>query len=367
MFREVVESFFPGAGDYHLSAYGTGHINDTFKLVFKDRKECYILQRINTMVFTDPSIIADAHLKVQEVIKQAGGKLSVPFLVATSRGLYLYTDTEGNVWRLTTYISDSYTIEFVKYDWQAFEAGNAFGWFVKCCDSLNVNDFRESIKDFHKLPFRIGQLQDSVTRNHSGNLDSVTDLVEFYRARETRLLKIQDLVDSGQIPLRVVHNDTKINNLLFKGQEATTVIDLDTVGPGIIYHDYGDALRTTASTAAEDEKDLDRVHFNISRFDAFTRGYLGQTGGMLCPAEKESMHLAPMMMTYIMGIRFLADYINGDIYYKTSYPEHNADRSRVQKKLIESMELQENEMKDILEAELKFERSRGIPPRKSFR
>jgi hypothetical protein len=358
MFREVVESFFPGAGDYHLSAYGGGHINDTFRLVFKEREECYILQRINTMVFTDPSIIADAHMKVQHAVNTAGGNLSVPSLIPTSKGQYLCNDRKGNVWRMTTYISDSYTVEFVKHDWQAYEAGNAFGWFAKCCDSLDVDDFRESIKDFHKLPFRIGQLQDAISRNHAGNLDSVIDLVEFYRARESRLCKIQELVDSGQIPLRVVHNDTKINNLLFKKQKATTIIDLDTVGPGIIYHDYGDALRTTASTAAEDEKDLDRVHFNMSRFDAFTRGYLGQAGDMLCQAEKESMHVAPMLMTFIMGIRFLADYINGDIYYKTAYPEHNADRSRVQKKLIESMENHENEMKDTLEAEFKFERSR---------
>jgi hypothetical protein len=353
MLREVVECFFPGAGEYKINPYGHGHINDTYRLDFKWSEECFILQRINTNVFTDPSIIAETHRKVQEAINSTGGNLAIPRLIPSAKGRSLCVDTEGKVWRMTVFINDSYTIEVVTDDWQAFEAGNAFGWFAKSCRSLDVKDFSEPIRDFHRLSFRLRQLNDAIARNRPGKLDSVGGLVEFFRARESRLCKIEELVDSGKIPLRIVHNDTKINNLLFAGKKATTVIDLDTVGPGILYYDFGDALRTTASTAAEDEKDLSRVDFDINRYAAFTRGYLGQTRDMLCPVEKEHMHMAPVLMTYIMGIRFLADHLNGGIYYKTSYPEQNADRSRVQKKLIESMERLEARMKDILKAEFK--------------
>lgn len=353
MLREVVECFFPEAGEYKINPYGHGHINDTYRLDFDGGKECFILQRINTNVFADPSIIAETHRKVQEAINQAGGGLTIPGLIPSAKGRSLCVDKEGEVWRMTVFINDSYTIEVVTDDWQAFEAGNAFGWFAKSCRSLDVADFSEPIRDFHRLSFRLRQLNDAITLNRAGNLDSVAGLVDFFRARESRLCKIEEMVDSGEIPLRIVHNDTKINNLLFSDQKATTVIDLDTVGPGILYYDYGDALRTTASTAAEDERDLSRVDFDISRFAAFTRGYMDQTRDMLCPVEKEYMHMAPVLMTYIMGIRFLADHLNGGIYYKTSYPEQNADRSRVQKKLIQSMERTESRMKDILKAEFK--------------
>lgn len=351
MFREVVECFFPGVREYEINPYGKGHINDTYKLELEGNTGCYILQRINTKVFINPELIAETHLKTQQAVETSGQTLSIPLLVPTASGRLLCYDKENNAWRLTTYIRDSYTIEIVSADWQAFEAGNAFGWFARSCDSMNVTEFREPIKDFHRLSFRLQQLKDAIARNASGKLHQVTDLVEFYKARELKLLMIEELVDAGKIPLRIVHNDTKINNLLFRNNKASTVIDLDTVGPGIIYYDYGDALRTTANTAAEDEKDLDRVAFDLNRFCAFTRGYLGQTKAMLTGTEKKYMHLAPVLMTYIMGIRFISDFLNGGIYYKTSYKEQNADRSGVQKKLIESMESREDEMKEILKNE----------------
>ncbi len=352
MLKNVVEVFFPEAEEYEISQFGNGHINDTYRLDISGSPDDYILQRINTKVFTDPSIIVDAHLRIQQVLDNSPQPLSIPLLIPTAEGKPMHLDKYNNAWRMTSFIKESLTIEIVSENWQAYEAGKGFGWFAKVCKCLDVSEFREPIKDFHRLSFRLRQLNDAIAMNKAGRLDSSRELIDFYKVREAKLSRIEELVDAGKIPLRVVHNDTKINNLLFYKKKASTVIDLDTVGPGIIYYDYGDALRTTGNTSAEDEKDLVRVSFNIDRFEAFTGGYLGQVKNILTDTEKIYLHLAPVLMTYIMGIRFLADYLNGDVYYKISCPEHNADRSRVQKKLIESMESQEEHMKKILKKEL---------------
>jgi hypothetical protein len=163
------------------------------------------------------------------------------------------------------------------------------------------------------------------------------------------LLQIEISLTKDKIPLRVVHNDTKINNLLFRNKKAAAVIDLDTVGPGVVLFDYGDAIRTITNTAAEDEKNLSKIDFNITSFESFTKGYLEQSKSVLCLKEKSLFFHAPIYMTYIIGIRFLADYLNGDIYYKTEYPEHNFVRSSTQKALIERMESKSQSIKQILE------------------
>ena len=161
-------------------------------------------------------------------------------------------------------------------------------------------------------------------------------------------MEIERLIDIRKIPLRIVHNDTKINNLLFRNKSAVAVIDLDTVGPGIIFYDYGDALRTLANTAAEDEKNIGLVGFNLDAFESFTKAYLQQIATSLNEKEKRLLYRAPILMTFIMGIRFLTDFLNGDVYYKTSYSEHNLSRTLVQKRYIELMEQSENKMKEII-------------------
>ena len=348
MLQDVVKVFFP----YNLAAevkpFGQGYINNTYKLDLRDEKKSYILQRINTDVFKDPHGICDTHDRLQDAIFKGQHPITIAKLIPTADGKKLYTDTDGGVWRMTSFIENSYTIDVVEEDWQALEAGNAFGWFAKACDKLDASTFKESIKDFHRLSFRLRQLNEAIEADKAGRLESISDIIKFYKDREASLSAIEPLVDEGKIPLRVVHNDTKINNLLFRGKEAAAVIDLDTVGPGILYYDYGDALRTSASSAAEDEKDLSKVHFKIDSFRAFTNGYIAQVKTIVSDEEEKLFYMAPMLMTYIMGIRFLADYLNGDVYYKVAHKEHNIDRSKVQKKLIESMEMQVDEMNEII-------------------
>jgi thiamine kinase-like enzyme len=348
MLEEILNEFFPNVAIGDISELGHGHINDTYLINLQNKSEQYVLQRINTKVFNKPEIIIHSHMKIQEKLNGTKSLYGIAKLFPTNKNMYLHYDESGNAWRLTNYIKESKTIEVVTQSWQAFEAGSAYGWFADFCSSLDVNKFEEPIKNFHKLSFRIGQLDLAIRDDKAGRLNSVIDLINFYKNREASLSQIESLVETGEIPLRIVHNDTKINNLLFRKEKAIAVIDLDTVGPGILFYDYGDALRTSANTSVEDEVDLSKVEFWFDAFEAFTLGYLCQVKKSLSTEEQRLLYKAPVLMTYIMGIRFLADYLNGDTYYKTSYPDHNLIRTRVQKKLIESMETQEEMMKKAI-------------------
>jgi Ser/Thr protein kinase RdoA (MazF antagonist) len=353
MLHDNVKAFFPYSTIAAVNPYGNGHINNTYKVELRGEQESYILQKINTHVFKNPGGIAETHARLEAVIFRQGQQpVSIARLIPTASGKQLHIDNEGGVWRMTSFIKGSESYDVVTTQWQAEEAGNAFGWFAKVCDKFEAKEFTEAIPDFHRLSFRLWQLDEAIRNNTAGRLGAVEDVVAFYKNREPMLRKIEELVDEGKIPLRVVHNDTKINNLLFREYKAVAVIDLDTVGPGILYYDYGDALRTSACTAPEDEQDLTKVGFNMEAFSYFTKGYIGQVKSIISKEEEEYFYLAPFLMTFIMGIRFLADYLNGDTYYKTAYENHNLVRSQVQKKLIESMELHVEEMKQIIDSNI---------------
>jgi thiamine kinase-like enzyme len=349
MLHTIIKAFFPTKTIMEVVPHGNGHINDTYKVLFEGEDDKYILQRINTTVFTNPVGVIENHFKIQQHLEKQETDLEIPSLFPLSDNSgHLYTDEECGVWRIMNFIKDSRSIEIVEEDWQAAEAGAAFGWFANVNGVLKATEYTEAIKDFHRLSFRLQQLNEAIEGNKAGRLDEIQELVDFYKAREEKLMVIEKLVDAGEIPLHVVHNDTKINNLLFRGDKACAVIDLDTVGPGILYYDFGDAIRTISNTAAEDEKDLSKVSFNNSAYKAFAQAYLKECKAIVSPKENSNFYLAPVLMTYIMGIRFLADYLNGDVYYKISFPGQNIARAKVQRKLIECMEANEKVMKDII-------------------
>ncbi|MFO7671970.1 MAG: phosphotransferase [Bacteroidales bacterium] len=348
MLNKIVAAFFPGEKVAEVAPYGNGHINDTYKVEFEGEAAPCILQKINIAVFTNPGGLVDNHIKIQKFMESGEWELEIPSLYPVTSGGYLHIDKEGGVWRMMNFIPESYSIGIVKEEWQASQAGNGYGWFASSCASLDASGFVEAIKDFHRLSFRVWQLDEAIKGDRAGRLADVKELVGFYKARQEKLMVIERMVDAGEIPMRVVHNDTKIDNLLFRGEKACAVIDLDTVGPGILYYDFGDSIRTISNTAAEDEKDLDKVEFNAIAFREFARGYLSKVKSITTPGEAGYYYLAPVLMTFIMGIRFLADYLNGDVYYKTHYPDHNLVRSRVQRRLIEGMEKQENYMKEVI-------------------
>ena len=346
--KDIINQFFSNKPLKEVKPFGNGHINSTYKLAFENEPQEYILQKINTNVFTKPQQIVLNHQKLQEFIYSGKNEIEIPQLVSTLAGSMLYIDNDQGVWRMMNFIDKSYSVEVIENETQAYEAGNGFGWFAKVCSKLNPSDFHEAIKDFHRLSFRLGQLNDAIKLDKANRCESVKYLIEFYKFREKALLEIENLIDNKEIPIRVVHNDTKINNLLFRDKKAVAVIDLDTVGPGVIFYDYGDSIRTIANTAAEDEKNIDLVDFNLKAFESFTKGYLQHTGSILNPKEKELLYRAPILMTYIMGIRFLTDYLNGDVYYKTEYSNHNLVRSLVQKRFIELMEMNKSKIELII-------------------
>jgi thiamine kinase-like enzyme len=346
--NQIVNQFFPTSVILDISPFGNGHINSTYKVEFKN-SDCYILQKINTTVFLNPTDLINNHLKILEHLNDKQNEIEIPELIKASGNSYLYFDEDGEAWRMMNFIKDSYSVEVLDKKEQAFEAGLGFGWFLQICSGLDSSEFIEAIPDFHKLSFRVNQLNDSIKNDKVNRYNRVKNIVEFYKKREKELLEIEKLISNSEIPVRVVHNDTKINNLLFKDEKAIAVIDLDTVGPGSVLYDFGDAIRTLTNTAAEDEKNLELVGFNLEAFEEFTKAYLLQTESILNMKEKELLHKAPFLMTYIIGIRFLSDYLNGDVYYKTNYDNHNLDRSLVQKSLIEQMELAQDNMIEIIE------------------
>lgn len=345
--NDVIFQFFPDALIRSVFPFGNGHIHTTYKVILKNKPQEYILQKINNGVFKNPKVLIENHLKIQRTIEF--NSLEIPQLINYNEDQYLYYDSLKNPWRMMNFIKDSKSLEIVQNETQAFEAGRAFGWFLNSCSSIDVNNFSESIEDFHKLSFRIRQLKEAIHIDKLHRYNSIKNVISFYKEREDSLLQIQQLIDHNQIAKRIVHNDTKINNLLFRKGKAIAVIDMDTVGPGTVFFDYGDALRTICNSAAEDEKILEKVHFNITAFEWFTKGYLQQTKSILNETEKELLFIAPVYMTFIIGIRFLTDYLNGDIYFKTAYAEHNLIRSKVQQKLIEQMEMQIDKLKYIIQ------------------
>ncbi len=352
MMLNVILKYFPHNKVLSALPFGNGHINDTYKLILEGVSDIFILQRINTNVFPDPKGIVDTHLRLQSRIFSHRDTITIAEIIPNSNGDYLTFDEDGYAWRMTSFIEDSYSIDVVEQNWQAYEAGRAYGWFANVCNTLNVSEFSEAIKDFHRLSFRLKQLNDAISGDVCNRVESVKDLIDFYKERESKLSLIEELTNEGKITLRVVHNDTKINNLLFRDRRSVAVIDLDTTGPGILYYDYGDALRTCACSSREDEKELDRVKFNFCSFEHFTMGYMPQIKSIVTQEEKRWFYLAPVLLTYIMGIRFLADYLNGDKYYKISYPNHNYDRSKVQMTLIKSIESYEDKMRSVIENNL---------------
>lgn len=349
MLVDVINNYFSDNEVISVLPFGNGHINDTYKVDLVDNKCSYILQRINTNVFKNPKGIVDNHRRLQEHFSSTNQSLSIAKIFPNTMGNFITYNNSGYAWRLMEFIPNSFSIEIVETGWQAFEAGKAFGCFANICSNLDHNDFSEAIKDFHSLSFRLKQLNEAIERDRADRMNSVRNEILFFMQRKGKLSEIENLINEGEIPTRVVHNDSKINNVLFRGEKVVAIIDLDTVGPGILFNDYGDALRTIACTAREDEKDISKVKFNLNSFKQFSKGYLNQVKGFVTKAESENLYLAPLLLTYIMGIRFLTDYLNGDVYYKTSYLDHNLIRCKVQMAHIESMESSENVMKEVVD------------------
>ena len=341
--------------DVQATQVTTGHINDTFLLQAPERR--LVLQRINHFVFPSPPGHYGEH---------PGGSRSFCGRRSKSRGATRSGRPSpwcprprgrASTWtrRATTggapsHIENASSHETVGDPAMLEEAGRAFGRFQRLLCDYPAGTLHEIIPDFHNTPARYRQLQDAVAKNAAGRLGEVQAELDFAAAREKDCALLMDLLAQGELPLRVTHNDTKMSNVLMDDAtgKAVCVIDLDTVMPGLCAFDFGDSIRAGASTAAEDEADLSKVHFDLDLFEAYTKGFLSAAGQALTEKELATLPDGAKLMTLEVGMRFLADYLNGDVYFRTAYPTHNLDRARNQFKLVEEMEEKRADMDRIV-------------------
>lgn len=335
---------------------GNGLINDTYKVeTVEEEKPDYVLQRINHNIFKDVDMLQD---NIEKVTRHLHQKLvdanetdinrKVLCFVPTAEGKTYWYDGQ-DFWRLSVFIPNAKTYEAVTPQY-SYYAGQAFGKFQ--ADLADIPEILgETIPDFHNMEFRLQQLHEAIGNDAVGRVAEVQDLIDELENRAEEMCKAERMYREGTLPKRVCHCDTKVNNMMFdEDGNVLCVIDLDTVMPSFVFSDFGDFLRSAANTGAEDDKNLDNVNFNMDIFRAFTKGYLESAQSFLLPVEIENLPYAVALFPYMQTVRFLADYINGDTYYKILYPDHNLVRSKSQFKLLQSVEEHTEEMKNFISA-----------------
>lgn len=340
-----------------LGAYphGSGHINDSYCVTFRHgvTPVRYLLQRINHSIFKSPAALME---NIERVTSHLARKLSAETdahrmtlaLNPARGGMAWYVDAEGNYWRMYRFIEGARTYDAVESTEQAFQAAKAFGRFQRLLIDLPPPRLHDTIEDFHNTPRRFTALEQAIASDVAHRSVAAGPEIEFAVERGS----IASVLQNANLPERIAHNDTKLNNVMFDDitGEGICVIDLDTVMPGLALHDFGDMVRTATSPAKEDEQDLSRVTMQFSMFEALLRGYLASAGDFLTAAEKQHLVFSTKLLAFEQGIRFLTDYLQGDTYYKVNRSEHNLHRCRTQFQLLRSIEQQEEKMHRLMES-----------------
>lgn len=344
-----------------INRFGNGHINDTYKLTMQNNKNrSFLLQRINHHIFGNIEGLMNNidlvtnHLK--DEFKSLGldeSKHTLTIIPTHSNKLF-YQDEEGSYWRVFLHLNNTKSYDIVETPQQAYSGGKAFGLFQKQLANLDAKKIVEILPNFHNIDFRLNTLGKAIEEDKSKRVKNVHDIITFIKNRQDGMRTIIKMAERDELPLRITHNDTKFNNVLLdERDQVQCVIDLDTVMPGYIAYDFGDAIRTIINPAAEDEKDITKIKLNIPLFKAYTEGYFSEAKEFLTEKEVESLWYGVLLLPYMQAVRFLTDYINGDQYYKTQYAEHNLVRTKTQIKLVEELEKHKDELQFILTSSLK--------------
>lgn len=339
--------------------YGSGHINDTYAAVYEQagKRIRFIHQRINHAIFRDPPGLMENIARVTNHVRTRLAAAGTPdagrrtlTLVPATDGNAFRRDEAGNFWRTYLFIENAHTVDFVQSEAQAFQAARAFGQFQAMLTDLPGPRLHETIPDFHHTPKRFAALEKAVAADARNRAKSARTEIEFAMARREAAGRLVEALARGEVPERITHNDTKINNVMLDDAtgEGLCVIDLDTVMPGLALYDFGDMVRTTTCPAAEDERDLSRVVVSLPLFEALVRGYLETAGGFLNPVEKQLLVFAGRLITIEIGVRFLTDHLAGDTYFKVHREGHNLDRCRTQFKLVRDMEERAEKMEQMV-------------------
>jgi aminoglycoside phosphotransferase (APT) family kinase protein len=354
---KTIGAMFDIPGDFQFGMpYGSGHINDTFAVDYNQGGTDirYIFQRINTLVFKRPTELMDNIMRVTTHIRSRLDGLPDSsrhtLTVIQADGQPYAIDAAGNYWRVYVFVEKALSYDIIESERQAFSAARAFGEFQADLVDMPGPRLHETIPGFHDTPSRYAALERAVAEDKCGRVASCRQEIDFALARKADASVLIDLMKSGDLPERITHNDTKLNNVLIDNVsgEGICVIDLDTVMPGLVHYDFGDMVRTATSPAAEDERELDRVCMRFDMFEALLRGYLSTAGDFLTPMEREYLPFSGKLIPLEIGVRFLTDYLDGDTYFKIHRQGHNLDRCRTQFKLVSSVEDQSNRMMRLL-------------------
>lgn len=357
--EEAISNFNFEGTQTECKAFGNGHINDTFLLTYKNENnqiKRYILQRMNHEIFVKPVELMQNIMGVTQSLKEqiikAGGDPERETLnvILTKDGNPCYQDRMGCYWRTFLFVEDTICLEKAETKEDFYASAVAFGHFQNMLADYPAETLSETIENFHNTAVRFQTFQKAVAEDKFDRAKNVKKEIQFALDREADTRVLTDMLCKGELPLRVTHNDTKLNNILLDKdtKKALCVIDLDTVMPGLSLYDFGDSIRFGASTGAEDETDLSKVEMSLEFFEAFTKGFLEGCKGRLTEKEVEMLPMGAKVMTYECGIRFLTDYLEGDTYFKIHRPEQNLDRCRTQFKLVEDMEQKWEQMQEIV-------------------
>ena len=336
--------------------YGEGHINDTFVVWREDHSKRFILQRINTDTFTNPVGLMEnvcgvtRHLRAKILAEGGDPARETLNVIPTLSGSTCYLDADGGAWRAYDFVEDTICLQQVGSEADFRTVAETLGKFQNQLADYPASILHETIARFHDTPNRYANFEKALAADALGRAKNITSEIEFIHAREQDCHVLLDQLAAGEIPLRVTHNDTKINNVLIDAAtgKGICVIDLDTVMPGLSAYDFGDSIRTGANDCAEDEPDQSKVHFDLHLYEVFAKGYLSTAGASMSMAEKKSLAWGARLMTLECGIRFLTDYLEGDHYFHVAHPNHNLDRARTQFTLVRQMEEVFNQMLEIV-------------------
>jgi thiamine kinase-like enzyme len=354
-FHSIIQQFQIEGDLQDVVAYGEGHINLTYAIALRERggnNRRYILQCINHEVFKNPEAVMQNIERVTGHIRRAvtaAGEDTTRktiTLVPTSEGTHFYKSPSGEYWRVTHFLEGARTYQKAVNSQHYYNAGHTFGKFIAMLHDFPASQLYETIPDFHNTPKRYQDFLKAVKRDPVNRAFTIKPEIKFALGRESETRVLMDLSERGVIPERVTHNDTKIDNVMIDDEtgEGVCVIDLDTVMPGLSVFDFGDSVRSGANQAAEDEPDISKVAFDLDVFDTLAQGFLDATREMLTVEEVQHLALGAKLITFEQAVRFLTDYLNGDIYYRTHRPNQNLDRARTQIKMVVEMEEKYEEM-----------------------
>ncbi len=343
--KNILQQYEQLAGCQEPRPFGNGHINDTYLVETPQGK--FILQRVNNKVFDTQALTQNLNFLFEALQKKTGPKLT-PALFKNKAGDFHTLDAAGAAWRLMEFFQGCRSYAISPSEEISFRAAKAMGRFQLFLNTLPPQKFRETIPAFHNTPGRYAAFLETLKTADSRLKDKASRETGFILENSVIASETEKLLSSGQLPVRVTHNDTKLDNILFTADGQVLIIDLDTVMPGYVMYDYGDMVRTFTSPAKEDEPDPQKTVLRTGHFRALTKGYLSALKQALTPLEKETLLHGAKAIIYEQAIRFLNDFLMGNVYYKTAYPEHNLVRTRTQIKLLEAILQQEETLNHII-------------------